>query len=315
MDRREFLRHTSVGLGGLLAFPADWQTAEEGPGHGQLERRSLGRTGHESSVVALGGIVVMNEEQSVADQVVGEALDAGVNHIDVAPSYGDAEVKLSHALRGRRDQVFLACKTGSRDKQGAAEELRNFLRRLQTDYVDLYQFHGLDKPEELQQVLGVGGALEAFLEAREQGLIRFIGITGHRPQTLREALRQFDFDTVMFPISFILHHHGYGLELLNEANQRGVGVIAIKPIAHRRWEPDEPRRYKKTWYRPFSTNRDISLAMAYVLSQPITTAIPSGDVRLFRRSLVAARHVRPLTQEQIRAMGEEAAAVQPLFTP
>lgn len=312
MDRRDFVR-TSVGLGGLLAFAGDWLAPAEGAGQRQLERRSLGRTGQKSSVVVLGGIVVMNEEQSLADRVVGEALEAGVNHLDVAPTYGDAEVKLGQALRGRRDEIFLACKTARRDKQGATEELHNSLRRLQTDHLDLYQMHALDKPEELQQALGPGGALEAFLEAREQGLIRFIGITGHRPPTLQEALRQFEFDTIMFPLNFILHHYNFGKELLKEANQRGVGVIAIKPIAHRPWAPEEPHRFKKTWYCPFSTNRDISLAMAYVLSQPVTTAIPSGDVRLFRRALSAAAHARPLTPQQVQAMHDRAASTEPLF--
>ena len=313
MNRRDFVRHTAVGLGSLVAFEGNWAAAE-GVKPRQLACRSLGRTGHKSSVVALGGILVMNEEQSLADQVVGEALDAGINHVDVAPTYGDAELKLGHALRGKRDRVFLACKTQKRDKEGAAEELRNSLGRLETDHFDLYQMHGLDKPEELEQALGPGGALEAFLEARDQGLIRFIGVTGHRPETLQQALRQFDFDTVMFPLNFILHHHGFGLELLSEANRRGVGVIAIKPIAHRHWQPDEPRRYKKTWYRPYSSSRDIGLAMAYVLSQPLTAAIPSGDIRLFRRAVTAARRRRELTPDDREAMTERAAAVEPLFS-
>ncbi len=314
MDRREFVRCTSVGLASYLVSSGGLARALGEPPGGQLECRSLGRTGHKSSVVALGGVVVKNEEQRVADQVVGEALDAGVNHVDVAPTYGDAELKLGHALRGRRDQVFLACKTAKRDKQGAAEELRNSLRRLQTEHFDLYQMHGLDKPEELQQALGPGGALEAFLEAREEGLIRFIGVTGHSPSNISDALDQFDFDTVMFPINFILQHHGYGQRLHEKANERCVGVIAIKPIAHRYRKAGEPQRCRKCWYKPFTTNHDIRLAMAYVLSQPITTAIPSGDIRLFRRSLAAAQHVRPLTREQIQAMDERAGSTEPLFS-
>lgn len=310
MNRRHFLKVGSIAAlgGGLLRSHAD----EGAPGG--LECRLLGRTGHYRSVVTLGGIVVMNEEQADADRLVGEALDAGVNGVDVAPTYGDAELKLGHALRGKREQVFLGCKTTKRDKAGAAEELRKSLQRLETDYFDLYQFHGLDKPEELEQATGPGGALEAFLEAKQAGLIRFIGITGHRPETLLAALRRYDFDTVMFPYNFILAHYGYGQELLAEARRRNLGVLAIKPIAMRGWETGEARTAPKCWYKPFSTHHEISLAMRWVLAQPITTAIPSGDMTLFRRALKAAQHLNPLRPEEIAELEAKAEQLKPLFT-
>lgn len=310
MDRRDFLRlggAAVLGAGLLGALPVG-ETRAAG-----LEYRLEKRTGFRRSVITLGGIVVMNEEQSVADEVVDEALEAGVNAVDVAPSYGDAEIKLGNALRGKRDLVFLGGKTGKRDKAGAWEELRNSLERLQTDRLDLYQFHGLDKPEELEQVLGPGGAMEAFQEAKAQGLIRFIGITGHRPDTLLEALRRYDFDTVMFPYNFILDYHGYGRELLAEAGKRGCGVLAIKPIAQRRWEEGETRTAPKCWYKPFSTNREISLMVHWLLGTSVTSLIPSGDVRLFRRALSAAQHYQPLTAAELAELEKKAAEVKPLF--
>lgn len=310
MDRRDFLRlggAAALGAGLLGALPVGEALAAG------LEYRRDKRTGFRRSVITLGGIVVMNEEQKVADEVVDYALEAGVNAVDVAPSYGDAEVKLGHALRGKRDLVFLGGKTTKRDKAGAGEELRHSLERLQTDHLDLYQFHGLDKREELEQVLGPGGAMEAFQEAKTEGLIRFIGITGHRPDTLLEALRRYDFDTVMLPYNFILDHYGYGRAVVEEALKRGCGVLAIKPIAQRAWEPGETRTVPKCWYKPFSTNREISLMVRWLLGTSVTSLIPSGDVRLFRRALRAAQHYQPLTAAELAELEEKAAEVKPLF--
>ncbi len=312
MDRREFVRRAAAGLGGLLVAstvdsPLSAETA-------RLARRPLGSTGHESGVVALGGMTVIGEDQKQVNRLVDDALAAGVNHIDAAPTYGDCEVLFGKALAGRRNEVFLACKTTKRDKQGATEELHKSLERLQTDYLDLYQMHSLDDPEERQQALGPGGALEAFVEAREQGVVRFLGITGHNPANLLAALNEFDFDTVMFPISFILQHHGFGLELLAEANRRGIGVIAIKPIAEQLHRGGEPPRYPKCWYKPLNTNEEISRAVWYALAQPVSTILPSASIRLFRRSLSAALHVRPLSTQEASALQTKAAATEPLFS-
>jgi len=312
MDRREFVRRAAAGLGGLLvASTVDSPLSAESA---RIPRRPLGTTGHESGVVALGGMTVKDEDQNQVNRLVDDALAAGVNHIDAAPTYGDCELLFGKALAGRRNEVFLACKTTKRDKQGATEELHKSLERLQTDYLDLYQMHGLDNPQERRQALGPGGALEAFVEAREQGVVRFLGITGHNSANLLAALNEFHFDTVMFPINFILQHHGFGLELLAEANRRGIGVIAIKPIAERLHQPGEPRRYPKCWYKPLNTNEEISRAVWYALAQPVSTILPPASIRLFRRSLSAALHVRPLSTQEASALQTKAAATEPLFS-
>src|SRR5690348_773023 len=139
-----------------------------------MQRRPLGKTGEELSIIGFGGIVVSGMAQPDADAIVAEAFDRGINYFDVAPSYGDAEERLGPALEPYRDRVFLACKTGKRDREGAAAELRASLRKLRTDHVDLYQLHALAKPEDVAQAFGPGGALEAFQEARQQGLTRFL---------------------------------------------------------------------------------------------------------------------------------------------
>ncbi len=310
MDRRQFLR---LGGAAALAGSALSSFAQEEPPPLGLDCRLLGRTGHHRSCVTLGGITVMNEEQAVADKVVDEALAGGVNAVDVAPSYGDAEIKLGHALRGKRDLVFLGCKTGQRDAVGSAEELRHSLQRLQTDRLDLYQLHGLDKPEELDQVFAPGGAMETFLHAKEQGLTRFLGLTGHRPDTLLAALDRYDFDTVMFPYNFILDRTGYARKLVQEASQRGCGLLAIKPLAQRAWEPGEDRIAPKCWYKPFSTHHDISLMVRWVLSTRITSLIPSGDVTLFQRTLKAAQHYQPLSAAELAELDKKTADLKPLF--
>jgi aryl-alcohol dehydrogenase-like predicted oxidoreductase len=157
-----------------------------------MERRALGKTGQELSIVGFGGIVVMNVEPPKASRLVSEAVDRGVNYFDVAPSYGNAEERLGPALAPYRDRAFLACKTGKRGKEEAAQELRQSLARMQTDHFDLYQLHALTSMEEMEQALGPGGALEAFLEARDAGLIRYIGFSAHSVETALAAMDRFD---------------------------------------------------------------------------------------------------------------------------
>ena len=168
-----------------------------------METRRFGRTGHMSTVAIFGAYAVSKATQAEADAVMEGVISAGVNHIDVAPSYGEAETLLGPWLARERDRFFLGCKTLERSKDGAAAEMRESLERLRVDNFDLYQLHEVDSVERVDQVTGAGGALEAIIEAREMGLIRFIGITGHVPATLSYALDCFEFDSVLFPYNFI----------------------------------------------------------------------------------------------------------------
>jgi predicted aldo/keto reductase-like oxidoreductase len=310
MDRRHFLR-----LGGKAALGGGvlgGEMLKEAPPSG-VECRLAGRTGHYRSVVTLGGITLMNEEQSVADRLVDDALGGGVNALDVAPSYGDAEVKMGRALEGKRELFFLGVKTGKRDRAGAEQDLRNSLARLGTDRVDCWSLHGLDTPEELEQVFAPGGAMEALEAAKKEGQARFLGITGHRLDTLHAALERFDFDVVMFPYNFILDYYGYGARLVDEAFRRGCGILAIKPIAQRAWAPGETRTAPKCWYKPFSTNHEIGLMVRWLLGTRITSMVPSGDVALFRRALQAAQEAQPITQTELAELSKRAGEVKPLF--
>jgi aryl-alcohol dehydrogenase-like predicted oxidoreductase len=281
-----------------------------------MERRVLGKTNHRSSIITLGGAVfIYPVEQEKGDTFVKYALDSGVNHIDVAPTYGDAEVKLGKWVKEYRDDVFLGCKTGKRTKKEAEEELRRSLERLQTDYFDLYQFHGLDTPGDLATVAGEDGALQAFKEAKEEGLINHIGITSHNPVNILKALELHDFDTVLLPVNYVLHAHPEPQNdyepVLEKARERNIGVIAMKSIAKGPYPTEEKTR--NTWYQPFTARDEIEEALRFTLSQPVTTAATSSDMEIARMQIELAENFSPMEQGEQMALLEKASGYRPLF--
>ena len=207
-----------------------------------MEKRKLGRTGHDSTVVAFGTAALGRVSQDVADVAVKRILDHGVNHIDIAPTYGEAMERLAPWMPEIRDRVFLGGKTRERTKELAWENIRSCMSRLNVESFDLFQLHSVGDMTALDEVTGSGGALEALVEMREQGLTRWIGITGHGPEVPRvqlEALERFDFDTIMFPVSASIfrsdEYRSSAVELLGKANERGIGVHTIKMIARGGW--------------------------------------------------------------------------------
>ncbi|MBW1708692.1 MAG: aldo/keto reductase [Deltaproteobacteria bacterium] len=284
-----------------------------------METRRFGRTGHMSTVAILGSYAFSKATQAETDPVMEQVIEAGVNHIDVAPSYGLAEERLGPWLARERDRFFLGCKTGERSKAEAAAELRRSLDRLQVDHFDLYQIHGITSIRQLDEVTQTGGALEAIIEAREEGLTRFIGITGGHslkgPATFTEALRRFDFDSILFPLNFILYANpGYrkkAEELLAKCHEGDVGTMIIKSIAHGAWG-DQPQSHN-TWYRPYTNPDDIQRAVNFVLSQNVTGLCTAGDMRLLPLILQACENFTALNeagQEETIAAGSKH---KPLF--
>jgi aryl-alcohol dehydrogenase-like predicted oxidoreductase len=281
-----------------------------------MQRRPYGKTGEELSIIAMGGIVVMGVEQSEADRATREAFDRGINYYDVAPSYGDAEERLGPALVGLRDQVFLACKTGERTREKAAEELRSSLRNLRTDRFDLFQLHAVSSVEEAQTCLGPGGAMEALLEARDAGLIRYLGFSAHSAEAALLLLDQFPFDSVLFPLNYTTYNQaGFGPQVMEKAQQVGAARLALKAMARGPWQEGADRSIaKNAWYEPHTDPRDAELALRWTLSLPITAAVPPGDPALFRMAMDFADRFTPLSQEE-RAIVESASQLnQPLFT-
>src|SRR5574341_1353272 len=242
---------------------------------GTMERRPFGRTGHMSTVAIFGAAAFWETEQTEADVTVERAIAAGINHIDVAPSYGIAEERLAPWLARERKRFFVGCKTMERTREGAATQLRQSLQRLRIDSFDLYQIHAVTSLDDLDAATRPGGALEAIVEARAQGLTRHIGITGHgvdSPAVFIEALRRFDFDSVLFPINFVQYANPEfrrnAQELLRICAERNVGTMIIKSITKGPWG-DKPKTHN-TWYEPFSERDHIRQAVNFVLSQNVT---------------------------------------------
>ena len=282
-----------------------------------MERRVLGRTGQELSIVGLGGVVLVGMQQAEADAIVGEALERGVNYFDVAPSYGheqETEKRLGPALRGKRENVFLACKTGRRDREGAAEELQRSLKHLETDYFDLYQLHAISSVEEVEKVFGPGGAMETFIEAHEQGLVRNLGFSAHSAEAAVAAMDRFDFASALFPINFVTWQEGhFGPQILAKAQEKGVACLALKAMARTGWREGAEHTHPNCWYEPLTDPRLAELALRFTLSQPITAAVPPGDPRLFRLAMELAERFRPITEPERAELQEIARTLQPIF--
>ena len=282
-----------------------------------MEKRRLGKTGQMSSILALGGAAIGTVTQAEADAAITMAMEHGINHIDVAPSYGDSELRIGKWMPEHRKDFFLGCKTQARDKASAWESIKRSMERLKVSYFDLFQFHGVDDLKTLDTILGPGGALEAVLEAKQQGLIQYIGITGHRPGVYVEALNRFDFDTVLFPLSRVHAAHFDNdndfRPLLEEARRKDVGVITIKAISKRLW-PSGDRSYH-TWYEPFDTKAEIERSLHYTLSQGVTTCPMPSDVRLWPMVISAAERYRPMAASEQQTALDEVRQYQPISVP
>jgi aryl-alcohol dehydrogenase-like predicted oxidoreductase len=319
MDRRKFLQAFSAGLLGVTAAGRleGSRTAFLGEAPGEkLPRRPLGRTGESLSIIGLGGLVLANEEQEVANQIVREAVDHGVNYFDVAPSYGNAEDRMGPALKPFRKDVFLACKTLKRDRAGAAEELHQSLLKLQTDHFDLYQLHAISKTEDVDQALGPDGAIEAFLQAKKEGKIRFIGFSAHSAEDALLAMKRFDFDTILFPVNFAcFYKSGFGPQVVAAAKEKKMGILALKALARQAWPDKEMRKeWPKCWYQPILDPEEARLSLRFTLSQPVTAAVPPGDVRLFKKALELAHGFKPLGPEEDAKLRRLAAELNPIFS-
>jgi aryl-alcohol dehydrogenase-like predicted oxidoreductase len=280
-----------------------------------MEQRPYGETGLSLSIIGFGGIVVMGAEQEEANRRVRTAFDRGINYFDVAPSYGDAESKLGPALVGLRDSVFLACKTGKRTKAEAATELRDSLKRLQTDHFDLYQLHAVSSVEEAQACLAPGGALETFQEAQEAGLIRYLGFSAHHADAAILLMEQFPFTSILFPFNYVTFHRGeFGPQVLAKAQEKNVARLALKGMARRPWEEGADRSIaQNTWYEPLTDPVDAELALRWTLSLPITAAVPPGDPNLFLMALDFAERFLPLTDEDYTRAEERLGGNRPIF--
>lgn len=283
-----------------------------------IPKAEFGRTGHHSTRVVFGAAALSRVSQKVADETLEVLLKYGVNHIDTAASYGESELRVAPWLKREPNQFFLATKTDQRGEKGAREELERSLDRLGVDHVDLWQLHSLADPIEWDQALSPGGALDAALLAREEGLVKWIGITGHGTQiaaTIRRSLDRFDFDTVLLPYNYITMRNAYYREnfeaLFKTCQERNVAVQTIKSIAMRPWMDRDHTR--STWYQPLETPDDIDTAVWWALGRKGIFLNSVGDVDLLPLFLDAAKrfHEAP-ADDQMDAMLERVHS-EPLF--
>jgi aryl-alcohol dehydrogenase-like predicted oxidoreductase len=283
-----------------------------------MEKRKFGRTDHLSTVAIFGAAAFWEISQAEADRVMEQVIAAGVNHIDVAPSYGQAEERIGPWMPRERNRFFLGCKTTERSMQGAWEEMHASLKRLQTDRFDLYQLHAVCSFEELDAVTAKGGALEAAVEARRQGLTRFIGITGHgvdAPAIYLEALRRFDFDSILFPLNFVQManptYRQNAEALIAECRRKNVGTMAIKTVTKGPWMVDP--HWADCWYEPFNDMDMIQKAVNFALSYDVTGLCTVGDIQILPKVLEACEKFSPLWPDEREKLIESGRRFEPLF--
>ncbi|MGC9328411.1 MAG: aldo/keto reductase, partial [Candidatus Hinthialibacter sp.] len=283
----------------------------------EIPLREYGKTGEKLPMVVFPGLCLMHYDQDYCSYELHRAVDRGLNFFDVAPAYGrdgDCEKKMGKGLQGiERSRYFLACKTKMRDKEGARLELERSLKRLHTDYFDLYQMHHLRSTDEVRQAFGPGGAMETFFKAKEEGKIRYFGFSAHTTKSALEAFKHFSFNSVMFPINFVEYYSfGFGKEVIEEAEKQGAAILAMKTICGGQW-PKDAENKRHWWYRPLEDQREIDLAVRFSASQKnVAAVIPTGFIDLFDKTVIAAKAYQAPTQDelaQLQKMADERLSV------
>ncbi len=315
MKRRDFIKTTSLIAPAITLFPADLSEIGRQSVTGGIEKRALGKTGEMLTMLGFGGIIVRDFTAEASSSIVRFAIDAGVNYFDIAPAYGDAITKLGPALEPYRKNVFLSCKTGKRKKEEARKDLEKSLKDMRTDHFDLYQFHAVTTIDDVNAILGKGGAMETFLEARKEGKIRFIGFSAHSVEAAMALMQGFDFDTILFPVNYTTWYAGnFGPQVLALAQEKKMGILAIKAMAKRPW-PDgaDTSKYPRCWYEPFTDAENIRMGLRFTLSHPVTAALPAGEEELYRIALNLRNHLEPLDNKEVEAIKVKALTGEPLF--
>jgi aryl-alcohol dehydrogenase-like predicted oxidoreductase len=281
-----------------------------------IPKRPYGDTGEELSIIGFGGITAAGHPPHVVEELVLRAMERGVNYFDVAPTYGNAEELLGPILHEYREDIFLACKTTQRTRGGAESELRESLRKLQTDRFDLYQLHGISSMEDVDTIFGQDGAIHAFVEARDAGKIEHIGFSAHSVEAALAAIEKFEFDSVLFPFNFVTYLvEGFGPQVIEAARERGMACLALKAMAKSKWPQGANREeYPKCWYQPVSDPELADMALRFALSQPVVAAVPPGEEQLFEMALDIASRFKPIQNREVKTLRAIADEQEPIFT-
>lgn len=313
MKRRKFIRNSTLGTI-ALTIPMIRSFGNDFSPSYNIPKRVLGKTGEKLSMIGFGGIMLNDNPQDFANELVAKAYNLGVNYYDVAPGYGTAQERLGPALKPYRKNCFLACKTHDRTAKGSQNELEDSLRKLETDHFDLYQLHALSSVDDVKQVFGPGGAMETFVKARKDGKVKHLGFSAHSVDAALLAMKNFDFDSILFPINFACWNAGnFGPQVFAEAEKRGMGILALKSMALTRLADGEEKIFKNVWYRPIQDETIMQMALKYTLSKNITAAIPPGKNTLFLKALEFMNNYQPITDQETQKLLSLAKVTQPVF--
>ena len=276
-----------------------------------MEKRTLGGTGENLSVIGFGGIIVMNETKKDSASFVSKAIDRGINYFDVAPGYGNAQEMLGPALKKYRENIFLACKTTQRTGKEAKKELYDSLKKLKTDYFNLYQFHGVKTIDEVNKILGINGAMETFVEAKQKGFVKHLGFSAHSEEAALALIKGYDFATILFPFNWAIWlKDNFGPAVLNKAKEKGLGILALKALARGSLEKDEIPKWKKCWYTPIDDFEEASLSLRFTLSLPITAVVSPSHAELLWLACDIADNFTPIKKEEIKILQEKSKSVK-----
>jgi predicted aldo/keto reductase-like oxidoreductase len=313
MKRRNFIRNSALGTL-ALTIPAIRSFGNNFSADYNLPRRVLGKTGEKLSVIGFGAIMLNDNPQDFANELVAKAYELGVNYYDVAPNYGNAQEKLGPALKPYRKNCFLACKTHERGAEGAKRTLEDSLKKLETDYFDLYQLHALSSVDQVNQAFGPGGAMETVVKAKKEGKIKHVGFSAHSVEAALLAMNNYDFDSILFPINFACWHTGdFGPQVYAEAEKRGMGILALKAMALTPLEQGEQKFDKNVWYRPIQDEEIMRMALKFTLSKNITAAVPPGKNTLFLKALEFMNEFEPISGEETNKLLALAKTTKPIF--
>ncbi len=284
----------------------------------RIPMREYGKTGVKLSVIGFPGFALRGMERQRVARMVGQAVERGVNYFDVAPEYGNAEELLGPALEPYRKDVFLACKTGRRNAEGAAADLKRSFERLRTDHFDLYQLHHLGTPNDnVDQAFAKGGALEVLIQAKKDGRARFLGFSAHSEEAALLAMDRYDFDSVLYPINFACLHKGkWGHRIMARAKDKGVAQLALKALARQKWPEKAFKhpRYSNCWYQPVTDLDEADLSLRYTLSQPVVAAVMPASEFMFYPAMDLAMDVTPIQPDEEKRLMALANTLDPLFS-
>ena len=269
------------------------------------------------SIVGAGGLMFRGMAREEVDRLVAYSVDRGINYFDAAPSYGEgeAEEKLGSALLPYRNRVFLSCKTLARSAAGVRQDLEGSLRRLRSEHIDLYQFHAVNRAEDVDAIFAPLGAMEVFVRAREEGRIRFIGFSSHSVPLALALMERFRFDSILFPVNFACYEKGnFGPRVIERARSLGVARVALKALAYRPWQKTEERKYPNCWYRPIDSPEMALQAIRFTLTEDVSALIPPADERLYRMTMALASQVSPMSPAERSHFLASARGIKPIMT-